>query len=77
MTSNTRPHIDSTLISLKTKKKKYCPICKRTPNPAYNPFCSSRCKDIDLGNWVSENYYIPGPKAFPEGARSPDEENEN
>jgi endogenous inhibitor of DNA gyrase (YacG/DUF329 family) len=40
-----------------------CPICKRTTtwqeNP-WKPFCSDRCKLIDLGKWVSEEYKIPG-----------------
>ena len=25
------------------------------------PFCSERCRLIDLGNWASEKYFIPGP----------------
>jgi endogenous inhibitor of DNA gyrase (YacG/DUF329 family) len=25
------------------------------------PFCSERCRIIDLGNWASEKYVIPGP----------------
>lgn len=29
-------------------------------NP-YRPFCSQRCKLIDLGQWASENYRIPLP----------------
>ncbi|MEX5215006.1 MAG: DNA gyrase inhibitor YacG [Nitrospiraceae bacterium] len=42
-----------------------CPICK-TPvtwqdNPA-RPFCSERCKLIDLGRWASGQYRIPGEK---------------
>lgn len=40
-----------------------CPICsqKLTPDSKdnYIPFCSSRCKTIDLGNWLSDNYRIP------------------
>ena len=28
-------------------------------NP-YRPFCSERCKLIDLGCWVSEEYSVPG-----------------
>ncbi len=25
------------------------------------PFCSDRCRIIDLGNWASEKYVIPAP----------------
>jgi endogenous inhibitor of DNA gyrase (YacG/DUF329 family) len=25
------------------------------------PFCSERCKDVDLGNWATEKYVIPEP----------------
>jgi uncharacterized protein len=24
------------------------------------PFCSARCRDVDLGNWISGKYVIPG-----------------
>lgn len=37
-----------------------CPICKKEVaegNP-YMPFCSDRCRLIDLGNWASEKYVI-------------------
>ena len=43
-----------------------CPLCKRTTtweeNP-WRPFCSEKCKLIDLGKWVSEEYRIEGEKA--------------
>ena len=26
----------------------------------FRPFCSERCKMIDLGDWISENHRIPG-----------------
>jgi endogenous inhibitor of DNA gyrase (YacG/DUF329 family) len=29
-----------------------------TSNP-YRPFCSERCKQLDLGAWASEDYQIP------------------
>jgi hypothetical protein len=36
-----------------------CPICKRQTswkgNP-YRPFCSERCKLLDLDNWLAERY---------------------
>jgi endogenous inhibitor of DNA gyrase (YacG/DUF329 family) len=40
-----------------------CPICKKPvalddPNV---PFCSDRCRLIDLGNWASEKYVISTP----------------
>jgi uncharacterized protein len=40
-----------------------CPICKKdvAPDSQYHPFCSERCKIIDLGNWASERYVISTP----------------
>lgn len=40
-----------------------CPICDkdaapRAANTAF-PFCSPRCKQIDLGRWLNEEYRIP------------------
>lgn len=40
-----------------------CPICKkaaapRLENPTF-PFCSQRCKTIDLGKWLNEDYRVP------------------
>jgi uncharacterized protein len=51
-----------------------CPICGRpaAPRPgnrAY-PFCSDRCRLIDLGNWLGEAYRVPGPRAG-DGAEAP------
>ena len=42
-----------------------CPICKKevTPDAPEFPFCSPRCRTIDLGNWASEKYKVPGPAA--------------
>jgi endogenous inhibitor of DNA gyrase (YacG/DUF329 family) len=39
-----------------------CPICKADVAPAdpQTPFCSERCRVIDLGNWAAEKYRIPG-----------------
>lgn len=46
-----------------------CPVCgKPAPfdsgNP-FRPFCSERCKLIDLGQWANESYRIPGPELTP------------
>jgi endogenous inhibitor of DNA gyrase (YacG/DUF329 family) len=40
-----------------------CPICRKEvtrENPEF-PFCSDRCRIIDLGNWASEKYVISTP----------------
>ena len=40
-----------------------CPVCKRIiPQDKIlktAPFCSQRCKMVDLGNWLDEGYRIP------------------
>jgi endogenous inhibitor of DNA gyrase (YacG/DUF329 family) len=40
-----------------------CPICEQPARPrAENkaaPFCSARCRQIDLGKWLSEEYRVP------------------
>ena len=40
-----------------------CPICKKDVflDAEHLPFCSDRCKLIDLGNWASEKYVISIP----------------
>ncbi len=40
-----------------------CPICKkpvlpRAQNPAF-PFCGTRCKTVDLGRWLGQEYRLP------------------
>jgi endogenous inhibitor of DNA gyrase (YacG/DUF329 family) len=42
-----------------------CPICRRsaaprTQNGAF-PFCSPRCKQVDLGKWLDERYRVAVP----------------
>lgn len=45
------------------KKSIYCPTCKKTgtwtKENIFRPFCSDRCKLIDLGEWASGKYHIP------------------
>ncbi|NWH07319.1 MAG: DNA gyrase inhibitor YacG [Alphaproteobacteria bacterium] len=36
-----------------------CPICGRPAEPRERPFCSRRCRDVDLGRWLSGAYAIP------------------
>jgi endogenous inhibitor of DNA gyrase (YacG/DUF329 family) len=40
-----------------------CPTCRRQidwANAPFRPFCSDRCRLIDLGAWLSEKHAIPG-----------------
>jgi endogenous inhibitor of DNA gyrase (YacG/DUF329 family) len=51
-----------------------CPICgaevtPRSANKAF-PFCNARCKSIDLGKWLNEDYRVP---ATPDEAGEGDE----
>ena len=36
-----------------------CPTCGAPADANARPFCSSRCADIDLGNWFQGKYAIP------------------
>ena len=38
---------------------KACPICGKPQSEATRPFCSSRCRDVDLHRWLSGSYVIP------------------
>ena len=42
-----------------------CPTCRAERTVAddfpHRPFCSARCKAIDLGNWLDERYCISRP----------------
>lgn len=43
-------------------KKRKCSYCSQdfeVANKQYLPFCSRRCKEIDLSNWLTESYGLP------------------
>ncbi|EAU54779.1 DNA gyrase inhibitor YacG [Mariprofundus ferrooxydans] len=44
-----------------------CPVCRKetTRDSEDFPFCSSRCRIIDLGRWASDEYSIPGEPVSP------------
>ncbi|HEX2651638.1 MAG TPA: DNA gyrase inhibitor YacG [Burkholderiales bacterium] len=48
-----------------TTKTVPCPRCGTlslfAPANPWRPFCSERCKTIDLGAWASESYRVAGP----------------
>jgi uncharacterized protein len=37
-----------------------CPICGKPTAEKTRPFCSSRCRDVDLHRWLSGRYIVPG-----------------
>ena len=39
---------------------KPCPICGKPATNASLPFCSERCREVDLNRWLSGSYAIPG-----------------
>lgn len=63
-------HSDATTVTLA------CPTCKKTVlwnnEFPYRPFCSDRCRLIDLGEWASESHRIAGDNL---DINSEDEEN--
>lgn len=39
-----------------------CPVCGQVFDPSHSkalPFCSPRCKTVDLGRWLDERYTLP------------------
>ena len=53
----------------KPKKPPSCPQCGKRRVPDFRPFCSARCRDLDLGKWLDGSYAIPAVEAdeeFPE-----------
>jgi uncharacterized protein len=58
------------------KPKSPCPICRkealsRAENPSF-PFCCSRCKLVDLGQWLNEGYRLPAEDEGAEGEPTED-----
>ena len=48
--------------------EKPCPICGKPATETSRPFCSERCRDVDLNRWLSNSYAIPGRKDEDEDA---------
>lgn len=51
---------------MSTSAQARCPLCRHPAAPAHAPFCSARCRDRDLLNWLGEAYAVPGPPVDPE-----------
>jgi endogenous inhibitor of DNA gyrase (YacG/DUF329 family) len=55
-----------------------CPNCDREfeSKGEHRPFCSARCKDVDLGKWLGEEYVISRPMLVDEVQRAFGEDEE-
>jgi len=57
--------------------KHHCPICGKPTDSGADadfPFCSERCRLLDLSNWASERYVVSEPAFEPD--RNEDENDE-
>ncbi len=45
-----------------------CPVCGKPAAPPHRPFCSARCKTLDLGRWLDGSYRLEGEEAAPSSA---------
>jgi endogenous inhibitor of DNA gyrase (YacG/DUF329 family) len=53
-----------------------CPICGRLITPelqktASMPFCSTRCRQVDLNRWLGEHYTVPAAPSDDEEIETP------
>jgi hypothetical protein len=42
-----------------SRRTRRCPICGKPASEATRPFCSPRCRDVDLNRWLSGTYVVP------------------
>ncbi len=54
-----RPSARSTTGTPAPSAAKRCPLCGRPRVQRYRPFCSARCRDVDLAHWFGEAYAVP------------------
>ena len=47
------------VTSIQKEKTNHCPICGNNSRLPHIPFCSRRCSQLDLGNWLNGAYFIP------------------
>ena len=52
-----------------------CPICGKPRSVEHAPFCSLRCRDRDLVQWLADGYAVPGP-AQPDSALPREDEDD-
>jgi len=50
----------------KTPNQQKCPICRKVTVVDYQPFCSKRCANVDLGRWLGGTYSVPAEEPLSE-----------
>lgn len=58
----------------KQRKAPVCSICGKPVDPAFLPFCSKRCANVDLHRWLNGAYAIAGESVEDESAPPPENE---
>jgi uncharacterized protein len=51
---------------------KSCPICGKPAVERFRPFCSGRCKDVDLNRWFKGAYAIPAAESAEDSTQERD-----
>jgi endogenous inhibitor of DNA gyrase (YacG/DUF329 family) len=54
------------------RPRRPCPECGKPSSREHYPFCSNRCKDVDLNRWLSGRYVIPGREEEDEASSEPE-----
>jgi endogenous inhibitor of DNA gyrase (YacG/DUF329 family) len=54
-----------------------CPLCANPATDRFKPFCSKRCADLDLGQWLKGGYAIPGAPVDPSSLSNPSQKDED
>ena len=44
-----------------------CPVCQKPAQVEHKPFCSDRCRNVDLARWLRGDYVVPGQDGEAEG----------
>lgn len=57
---------------MREPRRPSCPICSRPTAAEHRPFCSARCRQVDLGRWLGEAYRIPAVESDETDEEAPD-----
>ena len=49
-----------------------CPICGKPEAALHRPFCSARCRDVDLNRWLKGVYSVPTDEVPGDGETPPE-----